>query len=39
MGKLGTAKAQGSVSISRNLILSIVTVILAATVILVKLLL
>jgi hypothetical protein len=39
MVKPGNAKAQGSVSISGNSLLSIVTVVLLATVIFVKLLL
>jgi hypothetical protein len=38
MGKLGQAKAQGSVSITGNLFLALVTVILAAAVLIVKLL-
>jgi hypothetical protein len=38
MSKLGTAKAQGSVAVTGNLILATVTVILAAAVIIVKLL-
>lgn len=39
MVRLGNAKAQGSVSISGNLLLSIVVVTLVAAVVLVKLLL
>jgi hypothetical protein len=37
MSKLGTTKAQGSISMSGNLILAIVLAILAAAVIVVKL--
>ncbi len=38
MAKLGNAKAQGSITISGNLLLALVIVVLTATVILVKLL-